>query len=395
MGGSAAALIWLVLDTNMVIESRRYTDGGSWDGAVHLQVPFGGSLPDAASPKIAMNAHGVTLATWKQQGNGEEDAALNFYLPGTGWATYPEVSGIDLSLIRGGTSDPVVAIGANDYGEWVIGAYAYIHALPFEQIGGAGTGANVNDSGNLPACPWVSANARGAAMAVWTEMPASGSWLNKAWFYDPQAVQPPPPVTIGTGAPSMLGCPRVALDDLGRAVAVWTVTSGGVSSLAYRMTDTSQSWGAGAATVDTGGLAVFNPDLALSATGEGLVVWEQSTTTSASATRDVRALHFQISQGLDAAGPVGVGSTAPASGPRVVVSGAQAGVAVWLQAGRLWSNAFLAAQGGWRQAAPIDSVRSGYTSQNPDLATDRNGRALATWESTTGGIPDVMVARFE
>jgi hypothetical protein len=224
-----------------------------------------------------------------------------------------------------------------------------------------------------------------------------GSWLNKAWFYDPQAAQTAAPVTIGTGPANMLGCPRVALDDLGRAVAFWTVSSGGVSSLAYRMTDTSQSWGAGPATVETGGLAAFNPDLALSATGEGLVVWEQSTSASASATRDVRAVHFQISQGLDAAGAVSVGSTAPASGPRVVVTGAQAGVAVWVQAGRIWSNAFLAAQGGggWRQAAPIDTAPSGYTSQNPDLATDRSGRALAAWESTMGGIPDVVVARFE
>ncbi len=43
----------------------------------------------------------------------------------------------------------------------------------------------------------------------------------------------------------------------------------------------------------------------------------------------------------------------------------------------------------------IDTVRTNYTSQNPDLATAGNGRAIATWESTSGGIPDVVVARFE
>src|SRR5690242_2982287 len=105
-------------------------------------------------------------------------------------------------------------------------------------------------------------------MAVWTEKPPTGQWLNKALYIDPDQSQTPPTVTLGTGDPNLLGCPLVAIDDLNRAIAVWTVTSGGVSTLAYRMADMSQSWGAGAMSVDTGGLAAFNPELALSATGE-------------------------------------------------------------------------------------------------------------------------------
>jgi hypothetical protein len=394
MGGSRAALVWLFLDTTWIVKARQYQDGTGWDPALTVEQPMFGSLQTAAAPAVAMNAHGVTLATWKQQGNGELDAAFDFRLPSGTWSGTPVVSGIDLSISAGGTSNPVVAIGANDLGAWLVGAQSAIYEVDFVQVGTSLPGGYISQTGNRAICPSVSVNARGAAMAVWTETPSTGQWLEKALYFDPNQSQTPPTVTLGTGDPNLLGCPLVAIDDLNRAVAVWTVTSGGVSTLAYRMADMSQSWGAGPMAVDTGGLGAFNPALALSATGEGLIAWEQATGAAASATRDVRAAHFQISVGLDTAGAVGVGSTAPASVPRVVVTGPQAGLAVWVQGEHIWSNAFLAAQSGWQQAAPIES-RTGYMSQNPDLATDRAGRALAAWESTAGGIPDVMVARFE
>ena len=393
MGGPRAALVWLFLDQTWIVKARQYQDGTGWDPAVTVEQPMFGSLQTAAAPFVAMNAHGVTLATWKQQGNGEEDAAFDFRLPGGSWSGTTPVSGIDLSVSAGGTSNPVVAIGANDLGQWLIGGQAGIYEADFVQVGTSLPGGYISEPGYSGTCPWVSVNARGAAMAVWIERPSTGQWLEKALYIDPNASQTPPTVTIGTGDPNLLGCPLVAIDDLNRAIAVWTVTSGNVSTLAYRMADMSQSWGAGPASVDTGGLGAFNPSLALSATGEGLIAWEQATSGAASALRDVRAVHFQISVGLDAAGAVGVGSTAPAAVPHVVVTGPQAGVAVWIQANHLWSSPYLS--GGWQPAAAIDGVRTGTTSQNPDLATDRAGRALAVWESTAGGIPDIMVARFE
>jgi hypothetical protein len=70
-------------------------------------------------------------------------------------------------------------------------------------------------------------------------------------------------------------------------------------------------------------------------------------------------------------------------------------VDIWTQAGRIFSNTFTMANAAWGAANPIDTARASYTSQNPDIATDGKGRAIATWESTSGGIPDVLVARFE
>jgi hypothetical protein len=202
-------------------------------------------------------------------------------------------------------------------------------------------------------------------------------------------------VTIGSGDAEMIGCPKIAFDDLGRAIAVWTVTTGGVSRINYRTYDPTAKWGAAATMIDMGTLAAFNPDLALSTTGEGAIVWEQATSAGTGASRDICALHFQLGRGPDANGPQPTGASAPAASPRVVVVGPGMVVDIWTQAGRIFSNTFTMANAAWGAANPIDTARASYTSQNPDIATDGKGRAIATWESTSGGIPDVLVARFE
>ena len=397
MGGSTAALVWLTLGASWEVYGRVYKDGGTWSDATRLQEQFGGMWTDASTPVLAMNAHGVAIVTWKQGGNFEQDAAFNDRLAvppsqGDGWSTPITSSG-------GGYVDPMVSLGMNDAsdrGAWVYGINGYIQERDFVSVSTSGPGGSISFPGNLVACPSVSSNLRGDSMAAWIEKPSSGSWLVTARLLT-NAVPTPDPMTIGTGDPEMLGCPLVAIDDLGRAIAVWTVTSGGTSRITYRTYDSTAQWAANPTTVDMGAQGAFNPNLALSPTGEGAIVWELALGADAGAARDICALHFQLGRGVvaDANGPQTTGSTPPAAAPRIVVAGPGTVVDVWTQAGRIWSNTFTTAGGGWGAASPIDTVRTNYTSQNPDLATDGKGRALAAWESTTGGIPDVVVARFE
>jgi hypothetical protein len=405
MGGSAAALVWLTLDTAWVVDGRLYKDGSGWGDATRLQGKFAGVWTDSARPVIAMNAHGVAIVAWKQAGNGgttEPDGAFNFRLPvppsqGDGWST-PSTTSPGFGFPGGGIADQAVSLGVNDAsdrGLWIYGDTGYLRAVDFVGIGTSGTGSTINFSGNHVACPSVSTNIRGDSMAAWIEQPTSGAWTVTARRWIPMTSQPPDPMTIGTGDPEMIGCPRVGYDDLGRAIAVWTVTSGGTSRITYRTYDPTSSWSATATTIDMGALGAFNPDLALSPTGEGAIVWEQATGSAAGAPRDICALHFQLGRGADANGPQPTGSTPPATSPQIVVAGPGLVVDVWMQAGRIFSNTFTMSGGAWGGASAIDTVRTGYTSQNPDLATDGNGRAIAAWESTTGGIPDVVVSRFE
>jgi hypothetical protein len=398
MGGAAAALVWRTLDTAWVIDGRLYKDGGGWGAATRLQAKFAGVWTDADKPVVAMNAHGVALAAWKQGGNGQQDAASNFRLPvppsqGDGWATPDIGSGFTSG---GGVADPAVSLGMNDasdLGLWIYGSTGYLRAVDFVGVGTAGQGSTINWAGNDVTCPSVATNVRGDSMAAWLEMPSSGAWTVTARLWIPMTPQPPDPITIGTGDPEMIGCPRVAFDDLERAIAVWTVTTGGTSRINYRTYDATSKWGAATA-IDMGNLGAFNPALALSPTGEGAIVWEQETGV-AGGPRDICALHFQLGRGADANGPQPIGATPPAASPRVVVAGAGTVVSVWTQADRIVSNTFTTAAAGWGGAQPIEPVRTNYTSQNPDLATDGKGRAIAAWESTSGGMPDVMIARFE
>jgi hypothetical protein len=400
MGGLAGVRVGRALGAAWLINGRLYKDGGGWGAATLLQAKLGSAYTDADKPVVAMNAHGVALVAWKQGGNGEPDAASNLRLPvppsqGDGWGSPGLGTG---NTSGGGLADPAVSLGVNDAsdrGLWIYGNTGYLTARDFVGVGTSGAGSSINFSGNNVACPSVSTNLRGESMAAWIEMPPSGAWLVIARLWIPMASLPPDPVTIGSGDPEMIGCPKVAFDDLGRAIAVWTVTSGGTSRVTYRTYDSTSKWAATATTIDMGALAAFNPALAMSPTGEGAIAWEQATSTTANASRDICALHFQLGRGPDANGPQPTGAIAPATSPRVVVAGAGLVVDIWTQAGRIWSNTFTAAGGAWGQANPIDTVRTNYTSQNPDLATDGNGRAIATWESTSGGIPDVVVARFE
>jgi len=398
MGGSNAALVWVTLDQSWQVYGRLYKDAGGWGAATRLQGQFANQWTDGDKPVVAMNAHGVAIVAWKQGGNGgtlEPDGAFNFRLPvppsqGDGWSTP------GATTTGWGMADPAVSLGmndANDRGLWISGDTAYLQAHDFVGIGTSGPGTSINFPGNDVSCPSVSTNLRGDSMAAWVEMPSSGAWIVVARLWIPMTSLPPDPITLGSGDPELIGCPKVALDDLGRALAVWTVTTNGTSRITYRTYDPNTKWAA-ATTIDMGALSAFNPQLALSTTGEGAIVWEQATTADAASPRDICALHLQLGRGADANGPQPAGSTPPAAAPRVVVAGTGTVAAVWTQAGRIVANTFTAS-GGWGGASPIDTPRNLYVSQNPDLATDGKGRALAAWESTTGAVPDIFVARFE
>jgi hypothetical protein len=398
MGGTQATLVWLGDGSSSVVKGLMYNDGVGWD-ATPADLQGVASPPRASLPAVSMNASGIVLAIWAQVGNSELDAALTDRVPPSGWQASASPA-VDFSpaFSASGAWPPAVAMGGGTRGLWLTGSNTNIGALAFVDTGidtNNGPFGSISNPGQTPACPAVAVNQRGAAISVWTDNPAHGFSTVYGWFYDPDLLQNPDPVALGSGALGQVGCAHVVLDDQDHGLVTWSLGDGaGGSSVMVSRYDPSPGWAANAQTVAFSGSA-FNPIVAMSpGTGQGLLLAEQNP--GASGARDLVGWHFQldVGPGFDTSGPASLGAAADAGTARVVVPGGGHGLAVWTQATRIFASSF-AVGGGWAAPVPIDRGSSGFVAQNPDLATDGAGRALAAWEYSRGGTPDVDAARFE
>jgi hypothetical protein len=193
-----------------------------------------------------------------------------------------------------------------------------------------------------------------------------------------------------------VGCPQVVLDDHDQGLVTWSLGAGaGGSSVMVWRYQAAAGWAQAGQTVGFSG-SVSTPIVSMSpGTGQGLLLAEQDP--GGSGVSGLVSWHFQLDVGqlFDASGPAPLtGAAADPGTARVVVPGAGQGVAVWTQASRIFASSF-APTSGWAAAAPIDRGASGFVAQNPSLATDGAGRALAAWEYSQGGTPDIDLARFE
>ena len=398
MGGTQAALVWLGDGGSSVVKALMYNDGPGWDAApTSLQGVT--SPPRASLPAVSMNASGIVLAIWAQVGNGEIDAALNDRVPASGWQASASLA-VDFAAAFSGSGawPPAVSMGGGTRGLWLTGSNTSIGALAFVDTGidrNNGPFGPISDPGQTPACPAVAVNQRGAAISVWTDQPSSAFWTVWGWFYDPDVLQPPGPVSLGSGAKGQVGCPQVVLDDNDQGLVTWSVGTGSSnSSVKVWRYAASTGWAQAEQTVAFSSSA-FNPTVAMSpTTGQGLLLAEQDP--GGSGTSDLVAWRFQLDVGqlFDASGPASLGGAADPGTARVVVPGAGQGVVVWTQASRIFASSFALATG-WASPVPIDRGGSGFVAQHPDLATDGAGRALAAWEYSQGGAPDIDAARFE
>jgi hypothetical protein len=176
------------------------------------------------------------------------------------------------------------------------------------------------------------------------------------------------PEIIESSSTDIWGCPKIAIDVAGNAIAVWS-QSGIIQSNRY-----VPGIGWGSPEVVGGGSGLY-PDIAMDSNGNAIVVWEDS--------RNIWANRYVVGTGWGT--PTLIESNSgEAYYPKVFVDQNGNAIAVWAQQQlglifRVWANRYTVGTG-WSSAELIDSGTGGYISNNRvEVAGDSIGNAFAVW----------------
>jgi PKD domain-containing protein len=238
---------------------------------------------------------------------------------------------------------------------------------------------DISDSNQEITFPEVAVNAQGDAVAVWprydggkriveaTERPAGGDWSDPVVISDPAGEEEP-------------GQAHVGLDSAGNAVAVWSVFDSG-SVIRTAMRPAGGDWSDPEDLFTEDGRT---PQMAMNAAGDAVAVWNGfngvSNLVTWAATRPA---------GGDWSAPenISLAGEAAAFYPEVSIDGDGNAIAVWqrqVPGQNVIRAATLPAGGSW--SAPEDISLASDNAQEPTVAMNGAGTAVAAWRAGSNGI---------
>jgi hypothetical protein len=263
---------------------------------------------------------------------------------------------------------------------------------------GWGTPEIISDLTNeySPGPPVVAADRDGNAVAVWSQFDGTAMRV-RASRYTPAGGWGTPEI-VDVGGYSQHGVyPRVAMDGAANALVVWAQVlfeNGGQTTYIYsNRHDSLNGWG----TPTPVGIAsqsnfAFNyTRIAANEAGDAVVVWERHEGDPYAASHDIAIYASRFSATTKAWGSAQVLATGTGdyyAHPRVGVDSNGNAHAVW----RLWndnawdlfSSRYAAAPGSWSAPGLIEELDT--DANDPDLAVDAAGNAIAVW-SQYNGVP--------
>jgi hypothetical protein len=188
--------------------------------------------------------------------------------------------------------------------------------------------------------------------------------------------------------------PEVAMDGLGRAIVVWRHFTGPRIGI-FANHHSGVQWGAQAVLVEEGqGSVTSQPQIAMNAAGDAVVAWQQAANATPGTRTDIWANRFaQETNEWGTAGPAESDDAGPAELPRVALSASGEAVVVWNQTvdngatkiTSVWAN-LQTAQSDWGTSAPIETSDAGSAGA-PRVAMDAAGNAVAMWIQALGTDP--------
>lgn len=268
-------------------------------------------------------------------------------------------------------------------------AMATPYAASFTTRDGAWASAQLienNDTGSA-FVPQVAFDANGNAIAVWQHHDGTrySIWANRhsagSWGT---------PLLLESDDAGDATSPQIAIDSSGNAMAVWKQWDGvRISIMASRYA--GGSWGS-ALPIETDNAGdAAGPKIAIDMNGNATVVWYQSDGTGA----NIWSNRYRTNSGWGTAQVIELDNAGSALNPEVAVDANGNVIAVWQQSDgtrdNIVANRFSA--GTWGVAAPIETDNAG-NAQNPRIALDANGNAIAVWFQSDGTRTNIAANRY-
>lgn len=346
---------------------------GQWQAPLIIESHDGTGL----NPQVSIGATGEAVSVWVQSHLGEHNVWANRYSPGSGWAGDLLIGTTDGNLMDPTeTSQPDVVVDddgvataawANYDDPIVRGLTSRRHTVPEgwadpETIySGASTGGDAR----------LTVDQNGNVMAAFST--GTGAWANyfqpaQGWG-EAEIIDNEPNAPIGV---------QVALRPNGDGWAVWAQAPAGTPYNIFGVAFTAAvGWGEAAKVEDHTLGNAFAPQLAVSASGDALFVWEQTL-----------GLALQVwSSGWDASGgdltdPIRVDSAGTAYAPVVAMDPQGNATAVWLQSLQVSGNPLQVAASRYRPAhgwSPSQVLAEGNITSEPRVAMDSEGNAIVVY----------------
>jgi hypothetical protein len=294
----------------------------------------------------------------------------------------------------GSAYDPQLAIdpSGNAMAVWRQSDGTRYNILANRYLDGTGWGAAelIETDAHTAGPPQVAIDASGNAMAVWAQHDGTRNniWANR--YLD----------GTGWGAAELIETdnarsaldPQLAINASGNAMVVWFQSDGTRDNIWANRYVTGTGWGAAELIeTDNAGSADY-PQVAIDASGNALAVWAQHDGTK----YNILTNRYVTGTGWGAAELIGTDNVGGAYNPQLAIDPSGNAMAVWRQPddfrNNIWANRYVA-ETGWGTAELIetDNVSGAYS---PQLAIDPSGNAMAVWEQYDGSRNNIWANRY-
>lgn len=332
------SVIALLIVCGMVVVAVPYdADSSSGWGSAELLDPARGYC---TYPRTVVDDEGNGMAVWGQfDGVATIDLMASRYIAGEGWTDAQVLDSGPLELMEA----PSVAVDTNGnvtvvWGQNVGPSY-WIYSRQYQPALGWTPPEVIQEDTSLYAIrPWVATGGHGRAMAVWTQ--SDTNYVNvSASLYVPGAGWGPTELIEDDDSvnPSY---PQVAMDADGNAVAVWRVWASPIYDVWANEYIVGEGWGTAhlVETVYSGTSSI--PNIAMDDGGNATVIWQENIDTMASLV-----------------------------------------------------SCRYTADSGWDEPELVEHDDTGHV-LSWDVASDRDGRALAVWAQSDGVRNNILASHF-
>ncbi len=356
---------------------------GAWSPTADLSAPgFDGN-----EPQVGVDASGRATSVW------ERDGVIQTRSSNDGGVTWSAV--VDLSADADSSDSPRITVDASGraIAAWrARGAFGFAIQTRLSADGGATWSNTVTLAQQSRAMrnPRVSINSSGDAIAVWVANKGGGNTAIQTSSSSDMGVSwsTPADLTVVTDNTPQ---PHVAIDSVGRAIAVWENNVGGYYVVQTKSSlDGGLNWSAAVSLSQPEGTeSTDKPRLSIDGSGHAIVIWTRNAVIQSSSSSD-GGVSWSPSVSLSQTG-------GDAEAPEVSIDASGRAVAIWSRnpdgdpKPAIQSSSSL--DGGLTWSAAIDISAPEHDALDPEVSIDGLGRAIAVWESTqvTPGIPNVIM----
>ena len=378
--GEAVAVWHRIVGSRSIVQSAFRPPGGTWSKPTGISSPKG----DAQEPRVAINAAGKAVVVWAQVGRKYFVVKSASRSPGGTWSA---PSTLSANAREQASTEPQVAIDSS--GEAIAiwkgsGNEGVIQSASRPPGGAWSRPVDISKRKSGAGPPKLAIDPGGEAVAVWfaghddtvqgAERPPGGTWSKP---------------TILSRRRHEAGFPRLAVNTDGEAVVVWSDQKGkSFGAIQSVSRPAGGEWSdiqnlATAPGSRRSTLAFSEPEVALDAAGEAVVVWERFLNNKDAVIQSaMRSLGGTWSKPTEISEKGNVGQSFAG------IDAEGDAVAVWVVVAGNNKNARLTVQGATRPsgAAWSDPADISAKAQEPlqaKVVVNPAGKAVAVWRKAT------------